>query len=90
MIEETINRIEERLRSAENLSAEKKAELQSLLQELREEVATLPQSQNLAEQRDDEDLMDRLNQSVTEFETTHPQLIGIVNRISTILSNMGI
>jgi hypothetical protein len=34
--------------------------------------------------------LDKLAESVAEFETTHPQLVAIVNRISTILSNMGI
>jgi hypothetical protein len=28
--------------------------------------------------------------SVTEFEKSHPQMVQIVNRISTMLSNMGI
>ncbi len=91
MIEETINKIEERLRSAENLSPEKRAELESLLAELRAEVATLPREKRvMPENADEDDLLDRLNQSVTGFETTHPQLVGIVNRISTILANMGI
>jgi len=89
MIEDTINKIEERLRSAENLSPQKRAELESLLAELRAEVASLPRDKRPRDS-DEEDLLNRLNQSVTGFETTHPQLVGIVNRISTILSNMGI
>ncbi|MDB6058095.1 MAG: putative cytosolic protein [Verrucomicrobiales bacterium] len=31
-----------------------------------------------------------LASSVDEFEKTHPQLVGVVNRIATTLSNMGI
>jgi queuine/archaeosine tRNA-ribosyltransferase len=31
-----------------------------------------------------------LSSSVEGFEETHPQLVGIVNRICTMLSNMGI
>jgi hypothetical protein len=31
-----------------------------------------------------------LESSVGEFEKTHPQLVGIVNRIATMLANMGI
>jgi hypothetical protein len=31
-----------------------------------------------------------LNSSVDEFETTHPQLVAVVNRIATTLANMGI
>jgi hypothetical protein len=92
MIEDTINKIEQRLRSSENLPPDKRAELESLLAELRTEIATLPgaQERTRGNDSDDDDLLDKLNQSVTEFETTHPQLIGIVNRISTILANMGI
>ena len=31
-----------------------------------------------------------LNSSVTGFETTHPGLAGVVNRIANVLANMGI
>jgi len=31
-----------------------------------------------------------LEASASEFEVTHPQLAGIVNRLATLLSNMGI
>jgi len=31
-----------------------------------------------------------LSSSAEEFEETHPQLVGIVNRIATMLANMGI
>jgi hypothetical protein len=31
-----------------------------------------------------------LESSVGEFEKTHPQLVGVVNRIATMLANMGI
>ncbi len=31
-----------------------------------------------------------LHSSVTEFETTHPGLAGVANRIATLLANMGI
>ncbi len=31
-----------------------------------------------------------LESSVGEFEKTHPQLVGIVNRIASMLANMGI
>ena len=31
-----------------------------------------------------------LSRSVTEFEGSHPALVAVVNRIATVLSNMGI
>lgn len=93
MIEETIARLEERLQNA-SLSPEQRAEVQALIAELKSELAVardsgvqMPMAVAL---RDDESPLDRLNQSVTEFETTHPQLVAIVNRISTTLANLGI
>ena len=34
--------------------------------------------------------LSRLEESVVELETSHPQLVAVVNRISNMLSNMGI
>ena len=93
MIEDTIAKIEERLRTAENLPSSERAELERLLAQLRAEAASLPQLREPAGEPGDEDVhsaLDRLGESLTEFETTHPQLVGIVNRISTMLANMGI
>jgi hypothetical protein len=94
VIEETISRIEERLRAADSLSSAQRAELQELLDQLRREARSLP-SDALAslEADDDEDVQStigRLEESLTAFETSHPQLTGLVNRISAILANMGI
>jgi hypothetical protein len=93
MIEDTIARIEERLRSDESLPASERAELEQLLRQLRTESATLPRLDPRGPAEPGEDVhsaLGRLEESLAEFEATHPQLIGIVNRISNILSNMGI
>jgi hypothetical protein len=90
MIEETINKIEERLRTAENLTPVQRRELETLLQELRGEVATLPERSPAPNESEAEDLLARLRESVTEFETSHPRLIEITNRMSNILANFGI
>jgi hypothetical protein len=44
----------------------------------------------LSPEDDADTALGRLRESLAEFETTHPQLVGTVNRISTILANMGI
>ena len=91
MIDETIAKIEDHLRNAD-LPPEKRLELQQLLAELRAEAAAC-QVAPPASTRSDEDVrsaVNRLESSLTEFEASHPQLVGIVNRISTILANMGI
>lgn len=96
MIEDTIARIEERLRAADSIPAEKRRELEQLILELRREAAALPPHVR-ARRTNESDLVldartavDRLGENLTEFEATHPQLVGLVNRISTFLSNMGI
>ena len=93
MIEQTIARLEEKLRTA-NLSPAQRDEVQRLLVELRAELAAardagvrMPVE---APVTDEESPLERLGQSVVEFETTHPKLVGIVNRISAVLANMGI
>ena len=94
MIEDTIAKIEQRLRTANSLPAAERAELEQLLAQLRLEARRLPNNSipiTSAPQDDDaHTALGRLQESLTEFETTHPQLVGTVNRISTILANMGI
>ena len=92
MIEDTIAKIEQRLRSAQSLPLGERLELQQLLAQLRSEAQSLPTVPTLAVSAEDDaqTALDRLQESLTEFETTHPQLVGTVNRISTILANMGI
>lgn len=93
MIEETIAKIEKRLRSTE-LEPGQRAELQHLLAELRRQASGAQLSGLSAEPVDDEDdprsAVNRLESSLTAFEASHPQLIAVVNRISTVLANMGI
>jgi hypothetical protein len=96
MIEDTIARIEERLRTAQSLRPEQRSELERLLAELRREAEALPPHCR-ASRSDESDVVldargaaDRLGENLTEFEASHPQLVALVNRISTILSNMGI
>jgi hypothetical protein len=94
VIEETISRIEERLRAADSLNPGQRAELQNLLTQLRREARSLPPdalSESPADDQEDvRSAVSRLEESLTAFETSHPQMTGLVNRISTILANMGL
>jgi hypothetical protein len=94
VIEETISMIEERLRAADSLSPAQRSELQSLLAQLRREAKSLPADALPESPSGDADdvhgAVSRLEESLTAFETSHPQLTGLVNRISTILANMGL
>lgn len=106
MIDETIARIEGRIRSSE-LSDSSREELIQLLASLRSEIGDLAkedpaQAKNLALFADQSTLAAQgetadlaqsssgLESSVAEFEAQHPQLVERVNRVCVILSNMGI
>ena len=107
MIRDTISKIEARLQGSNALSDDARAELLSLLGELKREIANVEPSvgQNIAgqtesltkqateESRNPELLkrsLDDLAASVGGFETSHPALVQVVNRICTTLANIGI
>ena len=107
MIRDTISKIEARLQGSNALSDDARAELLSLLSELKREIGNVEPSvgQNIAgqtesltrhateESRNPELLkrsLDELSASVGGFETSHPGLVRVVNRICTTLSNIGI
>ena len=110
MLDDTIAKIEGRIKNSGAVSDVHRAELLKLLGQLRAEIAALPEThQEQAERitsfaqasaleatreaKDPETLrhsIGGLESSVGGFEETHPQLVGVVNRIATMLSNMGI
>ena len=110
MLDDTISKIEGRIRNAGDVDDTRRAELLKLLGELRGEIAALArthqeQAQSItsfAEVSAQEATRETKNpaalrhsiggleSSVGEFEKTHPQLVGIVNRIAGMLANMGI
>ena len=87
MIEETISKLEERLRS---LPPEQRLEVAPLLAELRREAAQVSLQGRAAPEDDPVSAVRRLQEELAGFETSHPQLVGVVNRISTVLANMGL
>jgi hypothetical protein len=110
MVQETISKIEGRIRGSGTVDEGQRAELLKLLGQLRGEIATLSkthqeQAESIAsfaevsaqeatrEKKNPETLkhsIGGLESSVGELEKTHPQLTGIVNRIASMLANMGI
>lgn len=93
MIEETISKIEAQIRAAETLSPAERQELDDLLVRLRAEARNLDipdAAPGLAESDDARSALTKLRENLSGFETTHQQTIGLINRISTILANMGI
>ncbi|MGD0812173.1 MAG: DUF4404 family protein [Verrucomicrobiota bacterium] len=110
MLNDTISKIEGRIRNTGAVDETHRAELLKLLGELRGEIATLAKTHQEQAQsitsfaevsaqeatratKNPETLrhsIGGLESSVGEFEKTHPQLVGIVNRFAGMLANMGI
>jgi cell division septum initiation protein DivIVA len=81
------------------LLADLKAEVQSLTETHRLQADSIAEHAHISaetavsEKRDAREVeaaLEGLNGSVKEFETSHPRLTETVNRLATILSNMGI
>lgn len=110
MIDDTISKIEAKLRNAGSMNDESRRELLSLLGTLKTEITALSrthadQAQQIAsftetsageairDEKDPEQLklsLQSLAASVDGFEKSHPNLVQVVNRICTTLSNLGI
>jgi hypothetical protein len=110
MIQDHLDRIEERLKQSETVKEADKTELLTLLTNLRGEINELSRthyeqaesitgfaglSAREAMRREKSPPLLNLSirglaSSVQGFETTHPGLVEIVNRLCTTLSNLGI
>jgi hypothetical protein len=110
MIQERLDKIEERLKQSQAVKENDKAELLNLLTALRTEITDLSKTRHeqaesiagFAELSANEATrnekspelvnlsIEGLTSSVQEFEVSHPQLVEIINRFCTMLSNLGI
>ncbi len=103
MIEETISKLEARLKSSSALPTASRDELLQLLGTLKQEVADVAKAHGgdtehiigYTPVRADapsrsEPLNDQLRNFVASVETSHPQFVQILNRITEILADLGI
>lgn len=110
MIQDRLDKIEEKLKQSNALKEGDRTELLNLLESLRAEMSELSkthkeQAESIAgfaelsaheatRSQKDKALFDLsiegLLSSVQGFEISHPRLVGIVNRLCTMLANMGI
>ncbi len=110
MIQNTLNKIEERLKKTETVTEENRSELLNLVSELKGEIKELSKThteqaesitgfaalstREATRQEKNPALLqlsiDGLAASVEGFETSHPTLVGVVNRICSMLANLGI
>ena len=110
MIDDTIARIEQRLKNSESIKPETRTELLKLLATLKAEMGALSSTEadharsitgftdistheaTRAEQNPQllKLSLEGLSKSVDGFESSHPQLVGIVNTICKMLADVGI
>ena len=110
MIQETIKKIEQRVKGSQTLSDTGRQELLGLLKDLKGEMDGLSQTdreqaQSITSYFDIsthevtrqgkqpkllQHSLEGLSASVDGFETSHPKLVMVVNRICTTLSNLGV
>ena len=93
MIEERLNKLEEQIEASANLPEESRKEMLQLLAALRSEIAALPATPSgetqLIVPNGEGSALSELTEKVKEFESSHPDLAAAVNRLSIVLSNMG-
>jgi hypothetical protein len=110
MIQDRLDKIEERLKQSQAVKESDKVELLNLLKTLRTEITDLSktrheQAESIAgfaelstreatRREKNPELFNLsltgLTSSVHDFEISHPQLVEIINRFCTMLSNLGI
>ncbi len=83
MIRKDIDKLKESINQTADIAPERKAELNCLLDDV---LAKLPAHEK-EELKESEDKMKHL---VGEFEANHPELAELINRISLMLSNIGV
>lgn len=97
MIDETLSRLEERIRTSSRTSDDAKTDLLALVSELRAELAgiaathsadarTLLGHAEAAAEGDESGV----EESIREFETAHPQIVGLVRSFLRTLADAGI
>jgi len=96
MIDRHIENLESRIRNAEGISDERRAELLGLLDSMRKEAASLPEeARDRLETTVDTDqstdaVVAEMQDSLSGFEASHPKLTQLTNQVAIVLSNMGI
>ena len=75
---ETLEKLEQEIQNAE-LDSSKKLELEALVAKLKVE-----------QESEKEGLVNDITKMIEDFESSHPQVTGLLSRVSNFLSNSGI
>lgn len=87
MIRNRLDEIEAKVQGASNIPDDTKSQLLALLEDLKSEAT------KLAETHDEQTVdaaLEGLSGPVNDFESTHPRLTQLVNRLADMLSSVGI
>ena len=82
MPEKTLDALRKSVQTARGISYAKKAELLNLIQQLQNELNSKNQDNSVKS--------GTLKESISEFETEHPDLVELTNRACKMLSDIGI
>lgn len=85
MIEERLNKLQEQIEASANLPPESREEMLRLVAALRSDIDETQR----AVPSGDGSALSELTEKVKVFESSHPDLAAAVNRLSIVLSNMG-
>ncbi len=83
MISKNIAKLKDSINEAQDITAARKQEINCLLNEVLEKLPA-SEKKELAESSD------RMKHLVAEFEASHPEVASLINRISLMLSNIGV
>lgn len=83
MINKDIAKLKNSINETDDISAERKQEINCLLNEVLEK---LPE----AKEKELTESGERMKHLVAEFEVNNPELADLINRISLMLSNIGV
>lgn len=92
MIENLLAELRKQVERADNLPEETRADLLQHVEAMESSHANiaLEEPDDSAEAAGEPQGIDRLVSSVEELEASHPEITATVNRIATVLGNMGI
>ncbi|MEZ5305413.1 MAG: DUF4404 family protein [Verrucomicrobiales bacterium] len=102
MIEDTLQRLRNRLQNSGSLDDADRTRALELLEQLKAEIGSLPESDQRVQSAlhkadqvadpevEDEGAIGALEESILELEAAHPKASGILSDIAFILGRMGI
>ncbi len=81
-INEDLIKLREQIAELDTTDGETKAKLELLVAGIENQLEST--------ENDSDDLRGQLEQTISHFETTHPTITGVLNRIMVALGNMGV